>query len=129
MKQIVARELQNQNYTTYYEPLESPYPNLWWDSYRPDILATKYCKNNLNVVVVECETKPNMKRVLRKTAKIKKNLSLQKRLYENSVILPLLVIPSFNLIKILCSIVRNFWEIWIINTLGEIKHKLSRATD
>ena len=127
MKAIVAKELQKQNYLTYYEPLESPYSNLCWDSYRPDILATKCYDNNLQVVLVECETNPNKKRILKKTFKIKRNLSLQKRLYENSCILPLLVIPTFNLVKILCRVVRKFWEIWIVNRLGEIKHKIYRA--
>jgi hypothetical protein len=126
MKQTVAKELQSQKYTTYYEPLDSPYRNLWWDCFRPDVLATRYCKGNLQVVLVECETKPNRKRVLRKTVMIKRNLSLQKRLYENALILPLLVIPPFNLVKVICSAVRRFWEIWIVNQLGEIRHKISR---
>ena len=127
MKHIVAKELQKQDYLTCYEPLESPYRHLCWDSYRPDILATKFCKQNLQIVLVECETKPNKKRILKKTDNIKKNLSLQKRLYQNSRILPLLVIPSFNLVKIICATVRRFWEIWIVNRLGEIKHKISRV--
>jgi len=126
LKRTVGLELQNQNYTIYYEPLESPFNRLCWHSYRPDILATLSCNVNLQIVLVECETNPNQKRVLRKTAQIQQNLSLQKRLHENTSILPLLVIPPANLYKIICSSSRRFWEIWIINRSGEIKHKISR---
>ena len=126
LKCTVGLELQNQKYTIYYEPLESPFNRLWWHSYRPDILATLSCNVNLQVVLVECETNPNQKRVLRKTAQIQQNLSLQKRLHENASILPLLVIPPSNLYKIICSSIRRFWEIWIINRSGEIKHRISR---
>jgi hypothetical protein len=126
LKQIVGRELQNQNYTIHYEPLESPFSQLWLHSYRPDILAKLSCNFNLKITLVECETKPNRKRILRKTAKIQKNLSLQKRLLENTSILPLLVVPPVNLYEIICSAIRRFWEIWIINWTGEILHKICR---
>ena len=126
LKLKVGLELQNQNYAIYYEPLESPFNRLWWHSYRPDILATQSSNVNLQVVFVECETNPNQKRVLRKTVQIQQNLSLQKRLHENTSILPLLVIPPANLYRIICSSIRRFWEIWIINRSGEIKHKISR---
>ena len=126
LKHTVGQELQNQNYTLHYEPLESPLSRLWWHSYRPDILATLSSNFNLKVVLVECETQPNRKRVLTKTAQIQQSLSLQKRLHENTSILPLLVIPPANLYKIICSAIRRFWEIWIVNRAGEIKHKISR---
>ena len=126
LKETVADELQRQNYSIYYEPLESPLKRLWWNSYRPDVLAMKSRKSNLDVIFVECETKPNRKRVLRKTEKIKKYISLQKELHENATILPLLIIPPFNLNKIISSQLRQIWEIWIINNVGEIKHKISQ---
>ena len=126
LKYTVAKELQNQNYTIYYEPLESPFNHLWWHSYRPDILATLSNDFNQQIVLVECETKPNRKRVLNKTAKIKKNLQLQKRLHENTSILPLLIIPPKCLYRTMCSKIQGFWEIWIVNQSGKIKHKISR---
>lgn len=126
LKCIVAKELQNQNYKIYYEPLESPFSHLWWHSYRPDILAILSNKFDQQIVLVECETKPNRKRVLNKTAKIKKNLSLQKRLHENTSILPLLIIPPTYLYRTICSTIQGFWEIWIVNQSGKIKHKISR---
>jgi hypothetical protein len=56
---------------------------------------------------------------------IQNNLSIQKQLHQKTKFLPLLVIPPFNLSKILCSEVRKFWEIWIINHQGNINHKIN----
>ena len=126
LKYSVAKELASQNYIIYYEPLESPFSHLWWHSYRPDILATLSDGFNQQIVLVECETKPNRKRVLKKTAKIKKNLSLQNRLHENTSILPLLIIPPKYLYRTMCSTIQGFWEIWIVNQLGKIKYRISR---
>lgn len=72
-KDTVAKELQKQNYTIYCEPLESPLKLLWWHSYRPDILAIRQSDSIQKVVLVECETNPNRKRVLTKKKQIKKN--------------------------------------------------------
>ncbi|MEJ2240578.1 MAG: hypothetical protein P8Y18_00315 [Candidatus Bathyarchaeota archaeon] len=125
LKNIVANELENHKYSIYFEPLESPLNLLWWHSYRPDVLAIKSSLNQIYVILVECETKPNKKRLNQKMDKIRKNLSLQKQLHRETHFLPLLVIPPFNLSKIICSELRKFWEIWIINNLGTIKHKIN----
>jgi hypothetical protein len=127
-KQKVAEELQKKSYGIHYEPWESPLELLWWQSYKPDILAIKQTNCSQKIVLVECETKPNRKRVLTKTIQIKKNLSIQKQLFENILVLPLLVIPPNNLQKILFSNIRKFWEIWIISQEGQIKHKIPRTS-
>jgi len=127
LKQIVANELEKNHFTTYQEPLESPYNNLWWQSYRPDVLATKNTERLFEVVLVECETKPDKKRVLTKMSTIQNNLTLQKRLFEKTRFHPILAIPPDNLAKILCCKVRNFWTIWIINKLGKISQKIPRT--
>lgn len=127
LKQTVANELEKQLFTTYQEPLESPYNNLWWQSYRPDVFATKNTESSFEVVLVECETKPSKSRVLLKKSTIQSNLSLQKRLFENTKFHAILVIPPHNLAKILCYEVRKFWTIWIVNKLGKISQKIPRS--
>ncbi|MBT8172368.1 hypothetical protein KJN74_05815 [Candidatus Bathyarchaeota archaeon] len=127
LKDIVAKELKKQEYLIYFEPLESPFDRLWWEYYRPDILAIKSWKKNLNIILVECETKPNMKRLLQKTDKLQKFLSLQKKLHEKTTIIPILVIPPNNLKKIISLKIRRIWEIWIINDEGKILHKIVRC--
>jgi hypothetical protein len=126
-KQIVAEELQNQCYEIHFEPWESPLDLLWWQAYKPDILAIKQTTSGRRIVLVECETKPSRNRVLAKTRQIKKNLTVQKQLFENTMILPLLVIPPNNLQKMLNGAIRKFWEIWIISQEGQIKHKISHT--
>lgn len=126
-KQKVAEELQKQDYGIHFEPWESPLDLLWWQSYKPDILAFKQSNSCRKIVLVECETRPNRKRVLTKTSQIKKNLAIQKQLFENTMILPLLAIPPNNLQRIMFSSIRKFWEIWIINKGGQIEHKILRA--
>jgi hypothetical protein len=128
-KQTVAQELQKQSYGIHFEPWESPLDLLWWQAYKPDILAIKQTNSSRRIVLVECETKPSRQRVLAKTRQIKKNLAIQKQLFENTMILPLLVIPPNNLQKMMFSPIRKFWEIWIINQEGQIKHKILRAPD
>lgn len=97
-----------------------------WHSYRPDILGILKSEKKLKIVIVECETKPNRNRVLKKTLQIKRVLSLQKQLNEHHFVLPLLAIPALNLHKINFLDIRSFWEIWIINQNGKILHKISR---
>jgi hypothetical protein len=126
-KQAVAEELQKKNYGIHFEPWESPLDLVWWRSYKPDILAVKQSNSSQRIILVECETKPNLKRVLSKTKQIQKNLEVQKQLFENTLILPLLVIPPNNLQKMLFSTIRKFWEIWIISQEGQIKHKIPRV--
>ena len=77
-----------------------------WHSYRPDILGILKSEKKLKIVIVECETKPNRNRVLKKTLQIKRVLSLQKQLNEHHFVLPLLAIPALNLHKI------NFLDIF-----------------
>ena len=97
-----------------------------WHSYHPDILAVLLDECDLRVVLVECETKPSYKRVMQNTELIRGVLSFQKRLYERHVIVPLFVIPSLSLYKVVCLDIRRFWEIWVINLLEEIMRKIPR---
>ena len=126
LKNAVAKELLQTNYKLYFESPTSPVKRLWWTAYRPDILAIIQDESSFHVILVECETNPTKSRILRKTNQIKKVLALQKRLNEKHLILPLLAIPQLNLHKINCKEIRDFWEIWIINQLSEITHKLYR---
>ena len=124
LKQSVEQELLNQYYEVYHEPPESPLKRLYWRSYRPDILGIFSKNSKLIIVIVECETKPSFKKILKKTNQIRYGFSLQKQLNENHFIFPLLVIPAMYLNKINFLEIRKFWHIWIINDSGKILHKL-----
>jgi hypothetical protein len=126
LKETVAKELENQNFKLYYEPSESPLNRVSWYSYRPDILGICVKNSTLQIMLVECETKPNQKRILEKTSQIKKVFSLQKQLWEYHKIIPILAIPVLNLYKVNCTRIRKFWEIWIVNQSGRLLHKIFR---
>ena len=66
LKNSATKKLLVQNYRLCYEPLESTLSRLSWYSYRPDILGVLLDEDDLRVVLVECETKPDKKRVLEK---------------------------------------------------------------
>jgi hypothetical protein len=123
-KEIVKKQLLEEDYVVYVEPSEPPLERLWWKSYRPDVLGIISDKSTFNLALAECETAPNSKRILAKTSKIRQTLALQKQLNERHVIRPLLIIPPMKLDRINCSAIRRFWEIWIVNQRGEIAHKI-----
>ena len=126
LKEAALRELGKHGYTLYVEPLEPPFKRLFWDCYRPDVLGVISREDDLIIVLVECETSPNMRRIMGKTLRIKATLRLQKRLNERHTVHPLLIVPPNNLRKINYSCIRRFWEIWITHHQGEIMHKIPR---
>lgn len=126
LKQAVRVELKREGFSIYIEPMRSPNRRLFWDSYRPDILGIVSTKTLFKLALVECETHPNTTRIVNKTSKIRRTLFLQKRLFEQYVFLPLLVIPPLTLNRINHYLIRKFWEIWIVNQLGEVIHKILR---
>ncbi|UCH37545.1 MAG: hypothetical protein JSV76_07720 [Candidatus Bathyarchaeota archaeon] len=126
LKQAVHVELKREGFTLYVEPTVSPNRRLSWYSYRPDILGISSTKSLFKLTLVECETHPNTIRILNKTLKIQKTLFLQTRLFEQFFFLPLLAIPSLTLDKINQVLIRRFWDIWIINKLGKITHKIPK---
>jgi len=123
-KVVVKKKLLEENYTVYVEPSKSPLERLWWRSYRPDVLGIISDKSTFKLVLAECETAPNSKRILAKTSKIRQTLTLQKQLNERHIIRPLLIIPPMKFDRINCTAIRRFWEIWIINQRGKITHKI-----
>ena len=127
LKKSVRDELKHEGYALYSEPVTSPNKRLWWKSYRPDLLGVVSDESYFKLALVECETKPNQKRVLDKTSKIRSTLVVQMQLYEQCVILPILAIPPCTFSRINIPKIRWFWEIWIINRRGEIVFKISRS--
>jgi hypothetical protein len=123
-KRVVKKELLKEDYAVFVEPAESPVERLMWGPYRPDVLGIISKKSLFKIALAECETIPTRKRITAKASKIKRTLSLQKRLDERHVICPLLIIPPMSFGKINCSTIRRFWEIWIVNQRGIIAHKI-----
>lgn len=124
MKITVLTELKKEGYELYLEPLESPIESLDWDYYRPDLIGIITNQNLLEIVLVECETKPNFVNLEQKASKIKHTFKLQKQLNKKNRLKFLLAIPFGTLNKINHSKNRRLWDIWIINNKGNIIHKI-----
>ncbi len=125
LKLTAVRELKADGYRVYVEPPESPDERLAWGLYRPDILGIVSARDESRYAVVECETAPSTKRVRGKTSKIH-SLTLQKRLNEKHDFRFILIILPGLLNRTLYPDMRRLWEIWIVNTAGELCHKIPR---
>ena len=124
LKEAALTELEKEGYYLYVEPSDPPSWRLNWSLYRPDIAGTLTNEVEFWFVLVECETKPNIRRIRRKISKIRKSLTFQNRLNETYLFRLLLVIPAGMLERVNYSEVRLRWEIWIVNYRGEIIHKI-----
>ncbi len=122
----VSAELERNGYDFILEPAESPFDRITWNYYRPDIFGISSREAEVKIVLAECETEPNIRRMGLKTQKIRRWLSLQKRLNEKHDLRLLLAIPSGKLKRINTSSIRSFWDIWIINDGGGIIYKIPR---
>ena len=126
-KRVVTKELRNEDYAVYVEPVDSPLERLWWTSYRPDVLGIHSTMSLLTVAVAECETAPTCQRILAKTSKLQRTFVLQPQLHEGHAVRPLVIIPPMTLRRINHAAIRRFWEIWIVNRRGFVIHKIPRT--
>lgn len=62
MKAIVTEELEHENYRVLEEPLAPPNGRISWSAYRPDLLGYRLERDEEELVIVECETHPDMRR-------------------------------------------------------------------
>ncbi len=121
LKEAAVRVLEQEGFTIYLEPGWSPIEFLKWSRYRPDILAARRRGENNDYRLVECETKPRLRRIL---AKNTGSISVQATLLGKTQISKVLVIPTGTL-KALDMKIRRNWTIWLINTKsGEIKRTI-----
>ena len=123
-KRCVMKELLAEGYNLYAEPSASPVKRLLWSAYRPDMFGFQMTPNAFNLVFVECETAPTQTKISKKTRQIKTAFRFQKRLNEFHHLRSLLVIPPLTFNKVNSTIIRRFWEIWVINRQGTIIHKI-----
>jgi len=127
LKETVLDELGREGYETYVEPSDPPLERLMWSYYRPDILGVICEETVLNVVLVECETNPNVRRVKTKASKIGCTFTVQKRLNENNLLRLLLVIPAGVLHKVNHQVIRSLWEIWLVSNKGKVVYRIPKS--
>jgi hypothetical protein len=110
MKAIVKRELEHERYAVLEEPLFPPREKVSWSSYRPDLLGYRSESGTEELVLVECETHPNMKRL---GAKNTFSVSFQPYLFRRGSVRRILAVPQGRLGAVDMRI-RNRWEIWVV---------------
>ena len=112
MKAIVRRELERDRYAVIEEPLFPPGGRVYWSSYRPDILGYRSEEGKEELVLVECETHPNMRRF---RAKNSSSVWLQSRVHARGSLRRILAVPQGRLSSVDMK-VRDKWEIWVLGS-------------
>lgn len=97
MKAIVRSELEMEHYKVVEEPLFPPGPKASWRSYRPDLLGYRSESGVEELVLVECETHPNMKRL---GAKNHLSVWFQPYLFRQGSVRRILAVPQGKMRKV-----------------------------
>ena len=116
MKAVVRQELERERYVVVEEPLSPPGEKVTWTSYRPDLLGYRSENETEELVLVECETHPNMKRLREKKAS---SVSLQPPLFRHGSVRRILAVPRGKLGSVDLR-VRDSWEVWVVGAVATI---------
>ena len=112
MKAIVRRELERQRYVVVEEPPYPPKEKVSWRSYRPDLLGYRSEGGTEEIVIVECETRPNMKRLSEKKSS---SVWFQPYLFRRGSVRRILAVPQGRLSAVDMRI-RNKWDVWVVGS-------------
>jgi hypothetical protein len=110
MKAVVKQELESDRYAVIEEPSFPPREKVSWHSYRPDLLGYRSEGGVEEIVLVECETHPNMKRLKAKNAS---SVWFQPYLYRQGAVRRILAVPQGRLSAVDLE-VRSDWEVWVL---------------
>jgi len=116
MKAVVRHELEQERYAVVEEPLFPPRRKVTWSSYRPDLMGYRSEGGIEELVLVECETHPNMRRL---GAKNTFSVSFQPYLFRKGSVRRILAVPRGKLGAVDMRI-RDKWEIWVIGANSPI---------
>jgi hypothetical protein len=117
MKAVVRAELEHEHYAVVEEPLYPPRRKVSWRSYRPDLLGYRSRNGVEELVLVECETRPNMKRL---NAKNHSSVWFQPYLFREGSIRRILAVPQGKMRRVDMKI-RDRWEVWALGRTGPVE--------
>jgi len=112
MKAVVRGELEKERYAVVEEPLFPPGEKVTWSRYRPDLLGYRSEGGKEELVLVECETRPNMRRL---GAKNVSSVSFQPFLFRQGSVRRILAVPQGKLRSVDMK-VRQGWEVWVVGS-------------
>ena len=110
MKSIVRNELEHEHYAVVEEPLFPPRKKVTWSAYRPDLMGYRSKGGTEELVLVECETHPNMNRL---GAKNFSSVWFQPYLFRRGSVRRILAVPQGRLRSVDMKI-RDEWEVWVL---------------
>lgn len=123
MKAIVKRDLELEDYAVVEEPFYPPRGKASWSSYRPDLLGYRSDAGEEELVIVECETRPSMRRL---GAKNSSSVWFQPFLYRQGRVRRILAVPQGKLRRVDMK-TRSMWELWVIGPNSAME-KLPKVT-
>ena len=123
MKAIVKEALEAERFAVVEEPLFPPGDKVTWASYRPDLLAYRSEDGAEELVIVECETHPNMRRLRSKNFS---SVWFQPFLFREGSVRRILAVPQGKLGSVDMKI-RNRWDVWVIGTNSAMAKYPARA--
>jgi hypothetical protein len=117
MKAIVRAELECERYAVVEEPLFPPGGKVAWTSYRPDLLGYRSEGGTEELVLVECETRPSMKRF---RSKNHSSVWFQPYLFRRGSVRRILAVPQGKL-GLVDMKLRDKWEIWVLGATDTLE--------
>lgn len=117
MKAAVRKDLERECYEVVEEPLSPSGGRATWSSYRPDLLGYRAEGGEEELVLVECETRPEMGRFLSKNDG---SVWFQPFLFGNGSVRRILAVPRGRLGRVDLRL-REKWEIWVVGPGGSLE--------
>ena len=114
MKAIVRKELEKDRYEIVEEPPYPPSRRLGWTAFRPDLLGYRANAGGEEIVLVECETHPSMRRLLSKNYS---SVWFQSFLFKKGSVRRILAVPQGGL-RAIDMRLRSQWDVWVIGARG-----------
>ena len=125
MKQIMREELEGEGLSVVEEPFFPPADWISWSTYRPDLLGFRQRESREELAIVECETRPNMKRFASKNYS---SLWFQPSILKEGSLRRILAVPRGKLASVNLRL-RSGWEIWVIGKSGPTEKLPALASD
>jgi len=114
MKAVVRGELEKEGFGVVEEPLYPPAKWISWSTYRPDLLGFRARDMKEEIAIVECETRPSMRRFASKNYS---SLWFQPSVLSVGSLRRILAVPRGKLGAVDLRL-RQGWEIWVIGING-----------
>lgn len=113
LKEAAYGRLRDGGFRIYFEPSQSPCPEVGWSSFRPDLFAVRLSRELKEFVLVECETHPSSSSLREKSIKLLLHLWLQTDLATPIAFDYVIAMPKGSAHHAFGF--RELWDLWIVD--------------